>query len=147
MTMYVLSLAFFIACVYCQRNRVDLNFEDGRLDAGWRRRLSGGRSLGVTGHVDREGNWGIGASFTFGRKRRSAEQMKLFTLSLEVDKCNFNLYDVDRDDLITKEELVAVFGDNKNTTELFEALDMLSGDGTVNREEFLYVMHRTVEGC
>ncbi|KAH3889115.1 hypothetical protein DPMN_013164 [Dreissena polymorpha] len=76
MTMYVLSLAFFIACVYCQRNRVDLNFEDGRLDAGWRRRLSGGRSLGVTGHVDREGNWGIGASFTFGRKRRSAEQVR-----------------------------------------------------------------------
>ncbi|KAH3889116.1 hypothetical protein DPMN_013165 [Dreissena polymorpha] len=54
--------------------------------------------------------------------------MKLFTLSLEVDRCNFNLYDVDRDDVITKEELVAVFGDNKNTKELFGALDMLSGE-------------------
>ncbi|KAH3736705.1 hypothetical protein DPMN_043278 [Dreissena polymorpha] len=119
MTMYVLILAFVIAR---------------------------GRSLGVRGHVDRAGNWGVGATFTFGRKRRSAEQ-KFFTLSLEVDKCNFNLYDVDRDDVITKEELVAVFGDDTKTTALFEALAMLSGDGIVNREEFLYVMPRTVEGC
>lgn len=53
--------------------------------------------------------------------------MKHFTLNLDVSECDFNVYDVTRDNGITKKELVAVIGDNRETTDVFQALDMFSG--------------------
>ncbi|KAH3889099.1 hypothetical protein DPMN_013148 [Dreissena polymorpha] len=120
---------------------------NGRLDAGWTRNLGRGSSIGVGGNVDTRGNWGVKATLSFRRKRRNTQQMKHFILSLDVNQCNFNLYDANRDGVITKEELVAVFGDNTNTTELFQALDIISGDGKVDRDEFHYLMSRTIDGC
>ncbi|KAH3876840.1 uncharacterized protein LOC127868059 [Dreissena polymorpha] len=143
MTSFVLIVAFVVTCVSCQSNTFDVKGtvgQDGHIIGG---------CTPVFCPLRPRGNFGdfIRGLSRFERKRRSVEQMKFFTLSLDVNKCNFNLYDANRDDFLTKEELVTVFGDNTNTTALIDALDMLSGDGLVNREEFHYVMSRTVEGC
>ncbi|KAH3889105.1 hypothetical protein DPMN_013154 [Dreissena polymorpha] len=43
-------------------------------------------------------------------------EVTFFTPKLDGNQCSFKLYDLNRDDRITKDELFAVFGDNKKTT-------------------------------
>ncbi|KAH3889108.1 hypothetical protein DPMN_013157 [Dreissena polymorpha] len=151
MTSFVLILAFVGTCVSSQNNTVDVKAStdgrDVRVEAKWTHDFGKGLSSSVGGHVDSSGNSGasVGVKWRFGRRRRSAEQIQFFTLSLDVNKCNFNLYDANRDDLLTKEELVAVFGENTNTADLFEALDMLSGESICSR--IVYTIRLRVITC
>lgn len=51
-----------------------------------------------------------------------------FNVTLRADPCNFNAYDLNRDTVITKFEFQAIFGSDENTRNLFNALDMTTGE-------------------
>ena len=46
-----------------------------------------------------------------------------FKVKLYVNPCTFKIYDANEDDMITRDELEAIFGDGETTGELAKALD------------------------
>jgi hypothetical protein len=51
------------------------------------------------------------------------EEPVRFKVKLYVNPCTFKIYDANEDDMITRDELEAIFGDGETTGELAKALD------------------------
>ncbi|KAH3690265.1 hypothetical protein DPMN_192144 [Dreissena polymorpha] len=74
------------------------------------------------------------------------EEPVRFKVKLYVNPCTFMIYDANEDDMITRDELEAIFGDEETTGELAKALDK-NADDQVDEQEFKEAMHKFVEGC
>ncbi|KAH3808921.1 hypothetical protein DPMN_137281 [Dreissena polymorpha] len=134
--LYVLILAIALACVSCDAFgfRARTKEDSGALDLSR-------RQWGYYGYP----YYGTIAIIVVGRRRRSVEGER-FKVVIKADPCVFEIYDANRDDVITMDELEAIFGEGEKTKELGKALDD-SGDGQVDKDEFKEDMHKYVEGC
>ncbi|XP_053394198.1 uncharacterized protein LOC123545147 [Mercenaria mercenaria] len=102
----------------------------------------------ITGTIDNDGNFGFGARFSMEFRKRSAKwNGNHYNITLYVDPCNFFTYDDDRDGVIVKDELRAIFGDNEKTDALFEDLDVTKDDEGINPEEFYAMAPMIIADC
>ncbi|KAH3738489.1 hypothetical protein DPMN_045123 [Dreissena polymorpha] len=149
------TLAALFAICAAQGTSVDLKLSGtggggARLDGGINHDLGRGWSIGASGYITSGGAYGgsVGVKLRFRREAaHNSQKGKYFDLHVQVDQCNFNLYDANRDDVITKDELISVYGETTLSEELFETLDVLTGDGHIERAEFDYMVPIVVERC
>ncbi|KAL4235948.1 hypothetical protein ACF0H5_004336 [Mactra antiquata] len=105
-------------------------------------------SAGVKGTVDSDGNWGVVGELSAKFKKRSVDwHNKHYIVTLSVDQCNFNVYDVDRDGYITMEEIKNIFGEGKGPENLFNDLNMTTDDNVVDEKEFIAMAPLLIRGC
>ena len=100
-----------------------------------------------SGFADSKGNRGakIGVRFKF--KKRSVEWPgEHFNLLIQINPCDFNVYDRNGDEIITKEEIITLFSDRQLADKLFNALDF-TGDNHVTFNEFSYIAPQIISGC
>lgn len=53
-----------------------------------------------------------------------------FNLLIQINPCDFNVYDRNGDGIITKEEIITLFSDRQLADKLFNALDFTTGKFT-----------------
>ncbi|XP_060580049.1 uncharacterized protein LOC132736844 [Ruditapes philippinarum] len=99
----------------------------------------------VHGTVDTYGNWLVGAYLGW-RFKRNAAGKKLYSVSFQIDPCNFITYDIDRNDEIVLGEMHAIFGDSEIALRLFIDMDE-NGNRVIEKEEFYNQAPQFIKEC
>ncbi|XP_060580473.1 uncharacterized protein LOC132737229 [Ruditapes philippinarum] len=129
------------------RTNVRINNNGAPSGSGTWTRTGDNWETSVTGNVDANGNWGVGASATWRFKRSDdVNDQQLYNVSLKVDPCNFITYDVDKNDEIILGEMHAIFGDNEMALSLFLDLDE-NESGAIELEEFYQQAPKFIAAC
>ncbi|CAC5423223.1 unnamed protein product [Mytilus coruscus] len=93
-------------------------------------------------------NFEIGGSF-FGDNRgnRGARNGEHFEVRVIVNHCDFNVYDINEDSVITVDEIYELFPQRTDAHRLFKALDSTSVDGKVTIDEFNMMALQVIKKC
>ncbi|CAC5386048.1 unnamed protein product [Mytilus coruscus] len=97
---------------------------------------------------DSKGNRGVnvGLKWKFG-KRSAAWTGEHFEVVIMVNHCDFNVYDINEDSVITIDEIYELFPERVDAHRLFKALDFTSADGKVTIEEFKFMAPQVIKTC
>lgn len=99
------------------------------------------------GWVDRGGNWGVGASLNWRFRRSLSQPTEVFHVHIEVDPCQFIVYDRNFDGELTRDEVMSVFVNAQLGEKLFNDLDAIERDEIVTRKEFEVMAPVVISGC
>ncbi|XP_052086125.1 uncharacterized protein LOC127723525 [Mytilus californianus] len=97
---------------------------------------------------DNRGNRGakLGFKWKFG-KRSAAWTGEHFEVRVIVNHCDFNVYDINEDSVITVDEIYELFPQRNDAHKLFKALDSTSVDGKVTIGEFKLMAPQVIKKC
>ncbi|CAC5380741.1 unnamed protein product [Mytilus coruscus] len=97
---------------------------------------------------DNRGNRGakLGFKWKFG-KRSTAWNGEHFEVRVIVNHCDFNVYDINEDSVITVDEIYELFPQRNDAHRLFKALDSTSVDGKVTIDEFKMMAPQVIKKC
>ncbi|XP_053395934.1 uncharacterized protein LOC123523447 [Mercenaria mercenaria] len=126
---------------------VEATKNGGRASAGVSHK-GNGWSAGVKGTIDSDGNWGARAGFSISFGKRSVHwNGRHYIVRVHADQCDFHVYDGNKDGTIVKNEIHAIFEDHTKAEELFDALDITTGDGRIEEDEFYFMSRVVIDGC
>ncbi|XP_052065879.1 uncharacterized protein LOC127705592 [Mytilus californianus] len=123
------------------------NKDSTRIDLGI---LHKRKNFEIGGSVfgDNRGNRGakVGFKWKFG-KRSTAWNGEHFEVRVIINHCDFNVYDINEDSVITVDEIYEIFPQRTDAHRLFKALDSTSVDGKVTIDEFKMMAPQVIKKC
>ncbi|XP_062568441.1 uncharacterized protein LOC134230619 [Saccostrea cucullata] len=106
-------------------------------------------SVSVSANVNSDGEWGVGFSFNKEFKRSTGENKHTgrYVVWIVANQCNFRTYDQNGDNLISLDEMKALFVDPDFGIKLFNDLNSNNGIRVITEQEFNMKTPHVIKGC